>query len=173
MDAVIDALEIDGWKLLRDALDPDQCDALLQAANGADRIVMPHRTIPQFLLGMRVCARFARHALGDDISGLGSDYFAASAGFATHTDNDYVQALPGTFVSVWVPLAHVTERNGPLVIGGNIITCRKSDVLLIDGDTPHRSCAGQGPRPVSLFTFIKRGFPFRPGRTQQRTEVNV
>lgn len=162
---------MNAYTLLRGAVTPEGCDALLEAAGERQRIVMPHRTVPAFLLGMKVCANFARPALGDDISGLGSDFFAASAGFRTHTDNDFVKAVPGTFVSVWLALADVTERNGPLVIDGRPILCAKGDAILIDGDTPHRSCAGHGPRPVALFTYIKRGWPFEAGETQQRSEV--
>lgn len=161
------------WDHLSPALNSQACDALLEAADGAERIVMPHRSVPQFLIGMKACAKFARERLGPNISGLGSDYFGSTAGFATHTDNDYVQALPGTFMSVWVPLADVTETNGPLVIDGEIVLCRKGDAILLDGDTPHRSCAGSGPRPVALFTYILTGSPFRPGNQQQRTEVKV
>lgn len=160
-----------GHMLIPQALRPESCDALIAAAAGAERLVMPHRTHALFAFDMKRYALFARGVLGLEISGLGSDYFSVSAGFATHTDNDYVQALPGTFVSLWLPLADVTERNGPLVIGGRPILCNKGDVLLIDGDTPHRSCAGTGPRPVALFTYIKTGYPFRPGKTQQRAEV--
>jgi hypothetical protein len=164
---------VSGYKLLPAAIDPGACDTLLESAGNAERIIMPHRTHLAFTIGMRMCADFVRPILGEQISGLGSDYFSVSAGFATHTDNDYVQALPGSFLSVWLPLADVTERNGPLVIGGKTILCRKGDVLLIDGDTPHRSCAGTGPRPVALFTYIKTGFPFRPGNQQKREEVPV
>lgn len=159
------------WQHLPNELEPAWCDALLEGAGGAARIVMPHRSHPAFALGMKACARFVRDRIGPEISGLGSDFFSVSAGFATHTDNDYVQALPGTFMSVWVPLADVTVKNGPLVIEGRAVLCRKGDVVLIDGDTPHRSCAGEGPRPVALFTYITRGMPFRPGEQQRRTEV--
>lgn len=160
-----------GWYRISGALEPARCDALIEAAKDAERIVMPHRTHPPFMVGMQKCAAFARIYLGLEVSGLGSDYFGVSAGFATHTDNDYVQALPGTFLSAWIALADVTDRNGPLVIGGRPILCHKGDAILIDGDTPHRSCAGTGPRPVALFTYIKTGYPFRPGKTQQRAEV--
>lgn len=157
--------------VIPDAVTTDGCDALLEAAGDAQHIQMPHRTHPAFLLGMRACADIARKWLGPDVSGLGSEYFAASAGSATHLDNDFVQALPGSFMSVWLALGDVTEKNGPLAFDDRIITCKKGDAIIIDGDTPHRSCAGQGPRPVALFTYIKRGMPFRPGRTQQRAEV--
>lgn len=160
-----------GYQHLHDVVEHDTCDALIESAGSSDRIIMPHRTRPQFLLGMKICAKFARHFLGPNISGLGSDYFSVSAGFPTHTDNDYVQALPGTFVSVWLPLAPVTERNGPLVVKGRAILCSKGDALVLDGDTPHRSCAGRELRPVALFTYIKTGFPFRSGDQQQRAEV--
>lgn len=163
--------ETHGYVLLRGAVEPDMCDVLIEAAGNAERIQMPHRTHPAFAIGMGHCGRFARQALGSFVSGLGSDYFSASAGFATHTDNDYVQALPGTFMSVWVPLADVDAQNGPLAFGRKFVMCRKGDVILIDGDTPHRSCAGRGPRPVALFTYIRRGHPFRPGSQQMRTEV--
>lgn len=159
------------WCMAWEAMPRAFCDGLIQAAGDAERISMPHRMRPAFLEGMRWCAHLAHEHLGGKVSGLGSDYFSQAAGLATHTDNDYVQALPGTFLSIWVALADVTLRNGPLVIDGQAITCRKGDAIVIDGDTPHRSCAGEGPRPVALFTYIKTGSPFRPGETQKRVEV--
>lgn len=149
------------------------CNLLIAAAGDQKRIVMPHRTLPAFADAMRMLAPLARESLGPAISGLGSDYFSQSAGLPTHTDNDYVQALPGTFMSVWLALADVTLGNGPLVIDGRAVTCRKGDAVLIDGDTPHRSCAGRGPRPVALFTYIVKGAPFRPGNQQQREEFDL
>ena len=56
---------------------------------------------------------------------------------------------------------------------GRALLCSKGDALVIDGDMPHRSCAGSGPRPVALFTYIKTGYPFRPGKQQQRAEVKL
>ena len=159
------------WTIIERAVADGACDALREAAGGVDHIAMPHRTIPQFSVAMRWCADHARVYLGPNVSGLGSDYFGVAAGLATHTDNDYVQALPGTFLSVWLALADVTETNGPLVIDGKPILCKKGDAVIIDGDTPHRSCAGTGPRPVALFTYIQTGKPFRPGNTQKREEV--
>lgn len=161
----------DGFEIVRNALSPHACDALREAAGTHDSISMPHLPLPPFKVAMVALAPHARSKIGNSISGLGSDYFSVSAGFATHTDNDYVQALPGTFMSIWLPLVDVTIENGPLVIGGQAILCSKGDALLIDGDTPHRSCAGRGPRPVALFTYIQRGKPFRPGKTQMRAEV--
>lgn len=159
----------------RGAATETACDLLIASAGSAERLVMPHRTHPIFMDAMKRCAKFAKALKGSSISGLGSDYFSASAGFSTHCDNDHVQALPGTFMSVWLALADVTERNGPLVIGGKLLLCSKGDAILIDGDTPHRSCAGLPgeKRPVALFTYIKTGCPFRPGDTQQRAEVTL
>ncbi len=163
--------ERDGFEIVRNALSPQACDALREAAGDLDRITMPHLPLPPFKVAMVALAPLARSKIGNSISGLGSDYFSVSAGFATHTDNDYVQALPGTFMSVWLALDDVTENNGPLAIGGKVVLCAKGDALLIGGDTPHRSCAGRGPRPVALFTYIQTGKPFRPGKLQMREEV--
>lgn len=158
---------------MRRALHRSWCEALIDAAGDAERISMPHRIIPMFLDAMKLCAPLAGQYLTGPISGLGSDYFSQAAGLATHTDNDYVQALPGTFLSVWVALGDVTRWNGPLVVDGEPVYCARGDAIIIDGDTPHRSCAGTGPRPVALFTYIQRGMPFRPGNTQQRAEVEL
>ena len=160
-----------GYILASRAVYRGECDTLIRAAKGAERIVMPHRSHPEFLVAMQACAVLARQWLGPNVSGLGSDYFGVSAASATHCDNDFVGAAPGAFMSVWLALADVTLDNGPLVINGQPIPCAKGDAILIDGDTPHRSCAGRGPRPVALFTYIKTGSPFRPGNTQQRAEV--
>ena len=161
------------WAKVPAVLDPTWCDALIAAAGDTDHLVMAHRTHPMFLLGMKQCAAIAREYLGPDVSGLSSEFFGVSRGLGTHTDNDYVQALPGTFLSVWVALADVTDRNGPLVIDGAPVFCGKGDAVVMDGDTPHRSCAGEGRRPVALFTYVQRGKPFRPGNQQKRTEVPV
>lgn len=160
------------WEYVEGALHPGICELLCIRA-GDQPIVMPHRTMFEFMRAMRDLAPLARKHLGPDISGLGSSYYSVAAGLSTHTDNDYVQALPGTFLSVWVALADVTERNGPLVIEGQARLCKKGDALVFDGDLPHRSCAGEGPRPVALFTYIKTGMPFRPGTQQKREEVPV
>ena len=159
------------YELVRHVAPPEACDELIAAAGPARHIAMPHRHHAPFLKAMKTLAPLARHVLKGNVSGLGSDYFGVAAGLATHTDNDYVQALPGTFLSVWLALADVTEHNGPLVIDGKAILCKKGDAVIIDGDTPHRSCAGTGPRPVALFTYIQTGKPFRPGNTQKREEV--
>lgn len=150
---------------------PESCDALIRAAAGRHRIVMPHRFIGAFAVAMTIAAKFARDKIGPEVSGLGSDYFSVSAGFKTHADNDHVQALPGTFMSVWIALDDVTLKNGPLVIDGAPVCCAKGDAILLDGDNLHRSCAGHGPRPVALFTYIQTGQPFRPGTQQMREEV--
>ena len=163
----------DGFEIRPGAFGAYSANGLLHSVRDADRISMPHRTNESFLVAMRQCLPLAQMKLGPEVSGLGSDYFSVSAGFATHTDNDYVQALPGTFMSVWLPLVDITLKNGPLVIGGNPVLCLKGDAVLIDGDTPHRSCAGKGPRPVALFTYIQTGKPFGPGKTQQRAEVDL
>ena len=160
------------WEHVRGAVHPQVCDIMRELA-GDQPIVMPHRALMVFRDSMKDLAHLARRHLGPDVSGLGSSYYSHAAGLSTHTDNDYVQALPGTFLSVWVALADVTERNGPLVIEGQARLCKKGDALVFDGDLPHRSCAGEGPRPVALFTYIKTGSPFRPGERQKRAEVPV
>lgn len=163
-----------GHRIMPRVLSVPTCDWLIESAGSAERISMPHRTHPPFLEIMRsIELRWRVEAELGEASGLGSDYYSVSAGLGTHADNDYVQALPGTFLSIWIALGDVTEQNGPLVIDGKAILCGKGDAVMIDGDTPHRSCAGQGPRPVALFTFIRKGCPFRPGKTQQRAEVDL
>lgn len=164
-----------GYSMAWGLFSPAECDALIDAAAGAERISMPHRSHPLFRQTManpKLVARVEQLVEGP-VCGLGSDYYSQSAGLATHTDNDYVQALPGTFMSAWIALADVTASNGPLAVGRKIVLCNKGDVVLLDGDTPHRSCAGRGPRPVALFTYIRRGAPFRPGNKQQRAEVEL
>lgn len=159
------------WAHVPAIIGPEECAAVVAATAGARRLVMPHRTHEAFAVLMRDLAPLVQPALGLNVSGLGSDYFSESAGLPTHVDNDYVQALPGTFASVWLALADVTLDNGPLVIDGRAITCKMGDAIVIDGDTPHRSCAGRGPRPVALCTYIRPGSPFRPGNQQKREEV--
>jgi hypothetical protein len=159
-----------GWEISGIPYPQSACDGLIRAANGAERCIHPHRTIPLFMEAMRDCAGFARMYLGPDVSGLGSYYFSQSAGYATHTDNDFIQAVPGTFLTLWLALTDVGYGNGGLVIGGKLIFVPKGYMIVLDGDVPHRSCAGFGPRPVCVLTYIKTGFPFRAGR-EERVEV--
>ena len=160
----------DGWEILAGPYLPVACDALIAAATDCERIIHPHRSMPIFLAAMQDCAPFARRHLGPNVSGLGSYYFSQSAGYGTHRDNDFIQAVPGTFLTVWLALMDTGGSNGGLVIDGKLIAVPKGSALLIDGDLPHRSCAGFGPRPVCVLTYIKTGSPFRAGR-EERIEV--
>jgi hypothetical protein len=160
---------IRGWEIVHACPDV-ACDALLEAAEGKERITMPHRTIPLFRAAFNMCAPLARRHLGPNVSGLGSYYFSQSAGYSTHLDNDYVQAMPGTFLTIWLALANVGNGNGGLVIDRKLIEVPKGSAIILDGDVPHRSCSGHGPRPVVVLTYIKTGFPFRAGR-EERVEV--
>lgn len=160
----------DGWEIVPSALTIDQCQALIDAAGDAERLTLPHRTIPAFMVALKMGSDLARPWLGDRVSGLGSYYFSRTAGYSTHRDNDFVQAIPGSFLTVWLALAPVAQFNGPLVVDGEPLHCDAGDAILLDGDLPHRSCAGFGPRPVVVLTYIKTGFPFRAGR-EERAEV--
>ncbi len=146
------------------------CDQLVEAAGNAERLTHPHRVNPVFLDTMKVCANLARKYLGLHVSGLGSYYFSQSAGYAEHRDNDFIQAVPGTFLTVWLALADTGNGNGGLVIDRKLIAVPKGSAIILDGDTPHRSCSGFGPRPVCVLTYIKTGSPFRAGR-EERVEV--
>ncbi len=146
------------------------CDQLVEASGSAERLTHPHRDNPVFLDAMKVCAHLARKHLGPNVSGLGSYYFSQSAGYATHIDNDFIQAVPGTFLTVWLALADTGNGNGGLVIDRKLIAVPKGSAIILDGDTPHRSCSGFGPRPVCVLTYIKTGSPFRAGR-EERVEV--
>ncbi len=159
-----------GWEIVSDCPTKIFCDPLIRAANGAERCTHPHRVIPAFMDAMRGYATIARRYLGPYVSGLGSYYFSQSAGYAEHRDNDFVQAIPGTFLSIWLALADTGNGNGGLVIDRKLIVVPKGSAIILDGDTPHRSCAGFGPRPVLVLTYIKTGYPFRVGR-EERVEV--
>lgn len=161
-----------GWALVSEVWPQDGCQALIDACQAKERITMPHRTIPAWKLALQGCAPLARRYLGPAISGIGSYYFSQSAGYATHLDNDYVQALPGCFLTVWLALADVGMDNGPLVIDGQAIPVPMGSALVLDGDLPHRSCAGRGPRPVAVLTYLKSGTAFRAGR-EERVEVSL
>ncbi len=159
-----------GWEIVADCYSSVDCEALITAANGAERCTHPHRTIPLYLRALQDCANLARPHLGPHVSGLGSYYFSQSAGYGTHRDNDFIQAIPGTFLTVWLALADTGGSNGGLVIDGKLMVVPKGSALIIDGDLPHRSCAGFGPRPVCVLTYLKTGMPFRAGR-EERVEV--
>lgn len=158
-----------GWELVDNALSIDRCEALI--VPDVERYTHPHRTDSIFMEAGHWLAPLARKWLGPSVSLLGSYYFSQSAGYATHRDNDFVQAVPGTFLTVWLALADVTAANGPLVVDGKmLIPVKAGQAIVLDGDLPHRSCAGHGPRPTALFTYLKTGSPFRPGR-EERVEV--
>ncbi len=158
-----------GWEIV-EGWPVDACAGLILSAGDHERITHPHRSIPVFMGALTVCAMLARRYLGPDVSGLGSYYFSQSAGYAEHRDNDFIQAIPGSFLSVWLALADTGNGNGGLVIDRKLIVVPKGSAIILDGDTPHRSCAGFGPRPVLVLTYIKTGFPFRAGR-EERVEV--
>ncbi len=159
-----------GWEIVHAVFSSMMCDELIAASGDQERITMPHRMTPIWLDAMRVGADTARRYLGSNISGLGSYFFSQSAGYSTHIDNDFIQAIPGAFLTIWLALADVGHVNGGLVIDRRLIPVPKGSAIILDGDTPHRSCAGFGPRPVLVLTYIKTGYPFRAGR-EERVEV--
>ncbi len=158
-----------GWEIVK-SCSIDECAILIGAAGSHERITHPHRTMLPFKGAMRQCADLARKHLGHEVSGLGSYFFSQSAGYAEHRDNDFIQAIPGSFLTVWLALADTGNGNGGLVIDRKLIIVPKGSAIILDGDTPHRSCAGFGPRPVLVLTYIKTGYPFRAGR-EERVEV--
>ncbi len=158
-----------GWEIVP-GYPLEDCDDLVAGAGYYERLTHPHRNDPLFMHAMLHCASLARLYLGPEISGLGSYYFSQSAGYAEHRDNDFVQAIPGSFLSVWLALADTGNGNGGLVIDRKLIVVPKGSAIILDGDTPHRSCSGFGPRPVLVLTYIKTGYPFRAGR-EERVEV--
>ncbi len=159
-----------GWEIVPEWLSAMNCDELRRVAGDHERIIHPHRTLPFYLEAMRFCGVLGRRYLDCEVSGLGSYYFSQSAGYATHIDNDFIQAVPGTFLTVWLALADTGNGNGGLVIDRKLIAVPKGSAIILDGDTPHRSCSGFGPRPVCVLTYIKTGSPFRAGR-EERVEV--
>ncbi len=158
-----------GWEIIPGSTGR-ACDELIAAAGDHERLTHPHRTIPAFMEAMKGFAWWAEHYIKSPVSGLGSYFFSVSAGYSNHTDNDYVQAMPGTFLSIWLALADTGGMNGGLVIGGKLLEVPKGSAIILDGDVVHRSCAGFGPRPVLVLTYIKKGYPFRAGR-EERVEV--
>jgi ectoine hydroxylase-related dioxygenase (phytanoyl-CoA dioxygenase family) len=168
--------------VIRGLLSQERCDELI--ACGAllveeplpNRVPMPHRLRPEFLDAMREPAivALARGVIGP-CDGLGSDYFyhpPGAPGLAVHTDNDYVEAPEGAFVSIWIALVDVTPENGCLYSDADI-PLEKGDAVLIGQSVPHGSHQNRtgACRNALLLTYLAHGADFRPGKTQNRTRV--
>lgn len=156
---------------------------------GDKRLSMPHRTHERVLDTMRQARLVGtvKALLGGEVSGLGSNYYARSPGMGWHKDNEYILARPESMLSVWIPLQDVGEWNALEVVPGSHhhglkygaltglpIGMEAGDALFMHGDLAHRSGHdGHDKRPALLFTYIKQGWPFRPGLTEQRSEVEL
>ena len=102
---------------------PEFCDKLIKiatefpAVNQGDyrTVLQPHRHSEAFLEALRHpgVIRIVRLMLGDEISGIQTQFFygkPGTLGFQPHQDNS--NALSGTFASAWVALTDVSKENG-------------------------------------------------------------
>lgn len=103
------------------------CKSLISAAlelNQSDSyppIMMPHRKGEAFLSALknRVVTQIIARLIGEDISGLQSQFFFSkkgTQGFSNHQDNFFVEAEYGKFMSAWAALVDVTPDDGGLII---------------------------------------------------------
>jgi phytanoyl-CoA hydroxylase len=127
--AVLDGYARNGFHIEPDVFDTAFCDRLIDAGNrfpairrGDFRTVLqPHRQDGAFLDALRhpSVTRIVRSILGDEISGIQSQFFycrAGTPGFQAHQDNRFVNAPRGAFASAWVALVDVGPLNGGLII---------------------------------------------------------
>jgi ectoine hydroxylase-related dioxygenase (phytanoyl-CoA dioxygenase family) len=182
----------DGLELHDSLLPEGMIAACLDAGKGHTRISMPHRANAAFLEAMRhkPIVNQVRTLIGD-AAGLGSDFYATSPELARHQDSRYVLARPEAFCSVWIALTDCGLDNGCLEVVlqshksgllenidpklvGIPLTMRKGQGVIMHGDLIHgsRAPASPGkPRQALLLTYIRKGFPFRAGELQNRSEV--
>lgn len=180
----------DGFEIMRGLLAADICEELAHTGGDETWLTGPHRIHPPFLDAMKAIALTAgiEEVIGP-ASGLGSDFFGSSPGFGWHQDSAFVLARPEAFCSVWVALVDVGPTNGCLEIAPGShrfglldklddfpalpVPLARGDAVLLHGDIVHRSLpvAAGLKRAAALFTYIRREYPFRAGRRQQRVEV--
>lgn len=136
-----------GLHLEYDVVAPEFCDRLIETAtefpavNQGDyrTVLQPHRHSEAFLEALRHprVIRIVRQMLGDEISGIQTQFFygkPGTPGFQPHQDNRFVNALPGTFASAWVALTEVSKENGGLYIYPG--THKESLLDVVEIETP-------------------------------------
>jgi ectoine hydroxylase-related dioxygenase (phytanoyl-CoA dioxygenase family) len=117
----------DGVFVEPDVLSGEECDALLEAAQGLptvrDGTLLPlmqvHRLEPRFgqLLSHPAIVRMMDIVCGGAVVGIQTQFYFTPpqrAGLGFHQDNYFVEAPDNAFASAWVPLVDTGPRNGGL-----------------------------------------------------------
>lgn len=179
-----------GYVIVDDVWSSQECELFIKASQGFAEyqrgdympVMQPHRIHPLFLQALREprIVSAMEDILGGPVSGLQSTWFYGAPGpgaIQMHMDNDFVEAQPGTFGSAWSAMTDITPEMGALINGETMkpIVMKRGSILFMDGDFPHASGHNQTQdfRYALLLTYIRKGFPFRPGNTAKRSEVDV
>lgn len=111
----------DGYLIKQNLISKALCDLIVTEAKllskpSYEPLYMPHRQ-PFFLAIMKLpeIVSVAKELIGDEVSGLGSEYFfhkPGTKGFSVHQDNIWVQAPPGEFIHAWIALTDINPENG-------------------------------------------------------------
>lgn len=162
----------------------------------------PHRVSDVLMRAFRDprLVAIAEQLCGGEVSGLQSVWDYGEPGrpaFPIHQDNFNVEANPSTFVTAWCPMQDTDASMGGLIgwpKTHNLPTVPEDQVQFLADGYPkvdlfipkgaalflhqnfiHASHVNTSNkyRRTAIFTFLKKGSPFRPGNTAKREEIDV
>ena len=153
--------EKNGYFILEDAYSLEECENLIKLSHKytKDNELIPimniHNYSEEILLSMsnKKIINFIKNYFSGNAEGLQSEFFfmpPQTKGFSPHQDNTFVQAKDKTFISAWIALTDVNEKNGGLIIWPGT---HKEEELLTVQNIPEES-KNQDPNARIKSTLI-------------------
>lgn len=117
-----------GYFILSGVFESKDCEKIISEANKIKEkdnnylpLMNPHKNSNSIMgaMGNKIIIRFIESYFKNEVYGLQTEFFFMpphTKGFTPHQDNTYVQADENSFVSAWVALTDVNEKNGGLII---------------------------------------------------------
>lgn len=164
----LDFFNINGYVVLEDVFTENECDEMVNIANQLVReedyvpIMNIHKTSNKYLeyMSNKKIINFIETVFDGNASGLQTEFFfmpPGTKGFSPHQDNTYVKAESRSFISAWIALTDVNEKNGGLIIWPKS-HCEKQLELTKNEDLPSKN---QDPNARKMSLIIPSKYESR------------
>ena len=152
--------DTNGYQIIENLFSKDQCDKLINEANGyvSDNytpLMNKHFDLSEIFefISNQKLVDIIEEYFGDTAMGLQTEFFFMppnTRGFNAHQDNTFVKAKENTFLSAWIALTDVFKENGGLIIWPK----SHNEKQIIFEETGEKKIVNQDPNANRTMTLL-------------------